>query len=189
VPGGNLLRVAANRCSGSSSIVCARRLTGPAPEAGRFVWSSSTSPWPTRGCCSVALSGRSQETTTRLSRAVRSLALASAGRSERALTQPRARSRRAARHPCDVWLGRRRSWFARSSCDFAPPLQWRRRITVHSLSEVRPRTRRTSERTTRLNPLVERGSGQAADGTRTHDLLHGVSLHGGPRKPCTQTNC
>src|SRR4051794_2091314 len=47
------------------------------------------------------------------------------------------------------------------------------RATVHSLSKVRPRIRRTSERTTRRNPLVERASDEAADGTRTHDLLHG----------------
>src|SRR3954453_10760849 len=40
-------------------------------------------------------------------------------------------------------------------------------------SKVRPRIRRTSERTTRRNPLVERASDEAADGTRTHDLLHG----------------
>src|SRR3954466_14362332 len=47
------------------------------------------------------------------------------------------------------------------------------RATVHSLSKVRPRIRRTSERITRRNPLVERASDEAADGTRTHDLLHG----------------
>src|SRR3954468_20203484 len=50
------------------------------------------------------------------------------------------------------------------------------RATVHSLSKVRPRIRRTSERTTRRNPLVERASDEAADGTRTHDLLHGNRL-------------
>src|SRR4051794_34456311 len=43
------------------------------------------------------------------------------------------------------------------------------RITVHSLSRIR----RTSERSARKNPLVERGPDEAADGTRTHDLLHG----------------
>src|SRR3954466_731016 len=47
------------------------------------------------------------------------------------------------------------------------------RATVHSLSKVRPRIRRTSERTTRRNPLGERALDEAADGTRTHDLLHG----------------
>jgi hypothetical protein len=69
-------------------------------------------------------------------------------------------------------------WFgsSKSACKYAGSLGASDepcRATVHSLSKVRPRIRRTSERTTRRNPLVERASDEAADGTRTHDLLHG----------------
>ncbi|MDT4932495.1 MAG: hypothetical protein QOK11_387 [Pseudonocardiales bacterium] len=72
-------------------------------------------------------------------------------------------------------------WFgsSKSACKYAGSLgvsDERCRATVHSLSKVRPRIRRTSERTTRRNPLVERASDEAADGTRTHDLLHGNRL-------------
>ena len=72
-------------------------------------------------------------------------------------------------------------WFgsSKSACKYAGSLgvsDERCRATVHSLSKVPPRIRRTSERTTRRNPLVERASDEAADGTRTHDLLHGKQL-------------
>jgi hypothetical protein len=69
-------------------------------------------------------------------------------------------------------------WFgsSKSACKYAGSLgasDERCRATVHSLSKIRPRIRRTSERITRRNPLDERALDEAADGTRTHDLLHG----------------
>ena len=53
------------------------------------------------------------------------------------------------------------------------PSTGRRGTTVHSLSKVAPRIRRTSGRSYAERPLVERVPREAADGTRTHDLLHG----------------